>query len=53
MFKTDRYVITPFINNSFDYTIKGLIEYFISEYIISENEKYKSASKIKTTGLPL
>jgi len=40
MFKTDRYVITPFINNSFDYTIKGLIEYFISEYIISENEKY-------------
>jgi hypothetical protein len=38
--KTDRYVIPPIINNSFDSTIKGLIRYFISEYLISENEEY-------------
>lgn len=40
MLKTDRYVISPIINNSFDSTIKGLIRYFISEYLISENEEY-------------
>ena len=40
MFKSDRYIITPFIENSFDSTIKGLIEYFVSDYLISEDEKY-------------
>ena len=40
MFKTDRYVITPFVNNSFDFTMKELIGYFISNYLIEKCERY-------------
>ena len=40
MLKSDRYYITPFINDSFDSTIKGLIKYFVSDYLISDDEKY-------------
>jgi hypothetical protein len=32
MLKSDRYIITPFLNNSFDSSMKELIKFVVSEY---------------------